>query len=189
MAGGDSALETLVLNNREFSVRFIGEEERDRPLWFLEFICSLIDDPEAMIMLKEKPTLMEERGWLYGILNAVESGKQLLVVADHEGELVGNASLQVRPGRQDHVAELGIAIAGKENRGIGLGSILIEKAVYEGPDRLDPRPAMIRLSAFGGNERAIAFYRKHGFEEVARIPGQLEFRGELMDEVIMLLEL
>ncbi len=182
-------MEEVTLQGRKFIIRDIEETDLGKAPLFLEFIGSLIDDPRAMILLKDKPDLEQEKGFVSGILWGVQQRKFLIVLAESRERLVGMANIQVQPGRHDHVAELGIAIAGEENRGIGLGSLLIEKLIARAGAELEPRPRMLRLRAFGGNERALGIYTKHGFEEVARIPEQLEFRGKYHDEVIMLLRL
>ncbi len=174
------------LAGTKFVIRELEETDLERAPMFLEFICSLIDDPRAMILLKDKPDLELEKGFLAGALYGLRQRKWLIVLAESGGHLTGMTNLQVQPGRQDHVAELGIAIAGEENRGIGLGSVLLEHLIARAPQALEPPPRMLRLRAFGGNERALGIYKRFGFVEVARVPEQLEFGGIYHDEVIML---
>ncbi len=174
------------LAGRRFVIRELEEADLERAPMFLEFISSLIDDPRAMILLKEKPDLEQEKGFLAGALHGLRQRKWLIVLAECDGRLAGMTNLQVQPGRQDHVAEMGIAIAGEANRGIGLGSVLLETLIARAPNSLEPPPRMLRLRAFGGNERALGIYKKFGFAEVARVPEQLEFGGIYHDEVIML---
>jgi ribosomal protein S18 acetylase RimI-like enzyme len=54
---------------------------------------------------------------------------------------------------------------------------------------LQPKPKIIRLSVFPTNKPAIGLYKKYGFKKAARIPKQLQDKGKLLDEIIMLLEL
>ncbi len=179
-------MQEIELAGRQFIIREIEEADLERAPMFLEFICSLIDDTRAMILLKDKPDLEQEKGFLAGALYGVQQRKWLILLAEFGGRLVAMTNLQVQPGRQDHVAELGIAIAGEENRGIGLGSVLMETLIARAPHELNPPPRMLRLRAFGGNERALGIYKKHGFVEIALIPEQLEFGGVYHDKVIML---
>lgn len=54
---------------------------------------------------------------------------------------------------------------------------------------LKPKPRIIRLSVFANNKPAIGLYRKIGFKKVASVPKQLQYKGRLIDEIIMLLYL
>ena len=51
------------------------------------------------------------------------------------------------------------------------------------------KPKIIRLSVFPENTIAQNLYKKFGFKKVARVPKQLEYKGKLTDEIIMIKEL
>jgi len=45
------------------------------------------------------------------------------------------------------------------------------------------------LEVYVNNEPAIKLYKKMGFKRVARIPKHIQYKGKLIDEFIMQLEL
>ena len=86
-----------------------------------------------------------------------------------------------------HVGEFGIAIK-KEFRGIGLGSFLMREIIQLAKTELKPKPKIIKLGVFANNKPAIALYKKMGFKQVAVLPRHLEYKGNLVAEIIMYLE-
>ena len=44
---------------------------------------------------------------------------------------------------------------------------------------------IVELIVFSTNERAMKFYEKFGFKEVTKIPREYEYRGKLIDSIIM----
>lgn len=114
--------------------------------------------------------------------------KRVFLVAEENNKIVGTASIHLSPGRQEHIGNFGITIQ-KGYRGMGLGSYLMGEIIKLAKKELKPKPKIIRLSVFQTNKRAIRFYQKFGFKRVAEIPKQIKFKGKLVDEIIMLLEL
>jgi ribosomal protein S18 acetylase RimI-like enzyme len=88
--------------------------------------------------------------------------------------------------RESHVGEFGISIR-KEYRGIGIGKRLMKTTLNLAKRRL--RPKIIRLSVFENNKIVQNLYKKFGFKKVAKIPKQIQYKGKLTDEIIMILEL
>jgi RimJ/RimL family protein N-acetyltransferase len=106
------------------------------------------------------------------------------LVAEVGGRLVGGASFQRgRWTKSMHTAELGVALL-PEARGRGIGEALmregIEWARGEGIRKL-------KLGVFATNERAIALYRKLGFQEEARLKDEVMLDGRPVDEILMAL--
>ena len=108
------------------------------------------------------------------------------VVAERDGEVVGMANLG-RVGAAPH-RDMGHVDGGREimwklyvhpdHQGLGIGSRLLAaiEELVEGPE--------LWLEIVDGNERAAAFYRAHGFEEVERVtdpvlPDDVWFRKQL----------
>jgi len=176
----------VILSGVEYEIREFTREDAVNPERFLDFINRLIEDEGAMILMDKPLTREMESRWLAERLSALFTGSELLLVAEREGRLVGVSDLKLRPGRSSHVAEVGISIAGEENRGSGLGAAILQRVIGWGGERLDPRPLYLRLSVFSKNERARSLYRKFGFREVATIPGQFVFNGDLQDEIVMI---
>ncbi|WP_119302760.1 GNAT family N-acetyltransferase [Dongia deserti] len=84
------------------------------------------------------------------------------LVATVNGELVGNLGLTrfTRP-RRAHVGEIGMAVR-DDWQGKGVGSALMKAALELADNWLGLR--RLELNVYADNERAIALYRKFGFE-------------------------
>ncbi len=85
--------------------------------------------------------------------------------------------------KNSHIAELGIAIK-KGARGQGLGRAMLEDGI--GWARTTGIHKLF-LGVFETNDRAIALYRSLGFQEEARLKGQVVLRGKPADLVLMAL--
>jgi len=90
--------------------------------------------------------------------------------------------------RQNHVGGLGISIR-NGYRGIGLGEYLMKEIIKLTKKELKPKPKIIRLSVLPNNKPAIGLYKKCGFKKVAAVPKQMQYKGKLLDEIVMLLDL
>lgn len=92
-----------------------------------------------------------------------EGSAELKLVAELDGEVVGSLGLHPVENRvrRRHVAVLGISVAGTA-QGRGVGSALMQAAV----DYADRWAQILRieLTVFTDNQRAIALYRRFGFE-------------------------
>jgi ribosomal protein S18 acetylase RimI-like enzyme len=88
-------------------------------------------------------------------------------------------------GTMDHVAIMGISLR-KGYRSIGLGSELMKVAeeIARGM-----RCKCLRLAVYPTNKKAIGLYRKFGFRKVASIPKQIQRKGKLISEDIMIMNL
>lgn len=152
---------------------------------FQECINSLIEE-DAMISLNKKQTLEEEKIWLEETLQSVKERRGVFLVVKERNKVIGSSGVKLRKGRENHIGELGISIR-KEYRGKGLGTKLMAEILKEA--RKELKPKIIRLSVFSENTIAQNLYKKFGFKKVARVPKQLEYKGKLTDEIIMIKEL
>ena len=150
----------------------------------LDFINSLVEE-EAMIVVNVKPTREQEVDWLAAGLVSLEKDKEIRVVAEVDGRMVGQCSVTPRFGRMSHVGRLGISV--KEGyREIGIGQELMKEAERHA-GRLGIEKFM--LEVFANNDRAIHVYEKIGYVVVGRIPGDVKYRGEYVDSLVMVKEL
>lgn len=182
----DSAvMEKITLRGKEFIIRNLCENDYERPEKLLNYINGLIGDGSAMLFsTTEKSTIDEEKGWIKKTLLAMASFKVVMLVAELNNSIVGESVVMLCTERKEHVAELGISII-KDYRGFGLGKYLLQRIIGIAKNVLIPRPKMIRLSVFSTNKTAISLYQGVGFEIVASIPGQFEFDGRFVDEIVM----
>ena len=87
---------------------------------------------------------------------------ELFIVAECGGKVVGNAGLTaVHGARRRHVVGLGMSVA-HEVQGQGVGSALMH-ALLDWADKW-AHVLRIELTVFTDNTRAIALYKKFGFE-------------------------
>jgi ribosomal protein S18 acetylase RimI-like enzyme len=105
-------------------------------------------------------------------------------VALHDGVLVGTYVLKPnQPGRGAHVCNAAFMVA-PQAQGVGAGRRMIEHALDSA--RAQGYRAMQFNMVVSTNDRAIDLWRRHGFEEVGRLPKA--FRHErlgLVDALIM----
>lgn len=104
--------------------------------------------------------------------DAVESEKYLSIVAEIDGQIVGYLNGFIKKPSNIYLgkrAEIDNMCVEATARGSGVGSALADEfkqwAKIHGVERLI-------VEAFSGNEKAIEFYRKNGFESYATILNQ-----------------
>jgi RimJ/RimL family protein N-acetyltransferase len=115
----------------------------------------------------------------------VDSADAVLIAVRAGGGIVGlgGVSAGSRFVRAGHRAELGISLLA-EWCGRGLGTLLMRELVDWA--RRHPKITVLRLGVFAHNERAIAVYRKVGFEVEGRRRWSVRLAdGSYADEVLM----
>ena len=128
-----------------------------------EGMARLMGDPEVLGNLLQLPYPSVE-AWRTRLAEWDQPGRtDLLLVAEAEGALVGNAGLNPigTALRRRHAMHLGITVA-KEWQGRGVGTRLMA-ALLDTADRW-LGCLRIELTVFTDNAPAIALYRKFGFE-------------------------
>jgi putative acetyltransferase len=119
--------------------------------------------PKVFPQLLQLP-FTDEEVWKARLAESTKPDRpELILVAEVKGEVVGNAGLHpVGPQlRRRHAMFMGIAVA-PHAQGQGVGSALM-RALCDYADQW-AQVFRIELTVFSDNERAIALYRKHGFE-------------------------
>ena len=136
-------------------------------------------DPEVLPNLLQVPHTSEEI-WQQRLADNVTPGKaDIVLVAEREGRVVGNAGLHPFPNlRRRHAAGLGIAVA-REAQGQGVGHALMQ-ALCDFADNW-AQLLRIELTVFADNERAIRLYRRFGFEHEGTHRGYALRAGRFVD--------
>jgi GNAT superfamily N-acetyltransferase len=119
--------------------------------------------------------------------DAVRTGESHLVVAERGGEPVGFFFLEHRPGPLfRHWAELKRLQIRPDLQGTGLGAELLRAAAQSARDLgLEQLRARVR-----GGTGAEAFYVKHGYEIVARVPDAIRVApDDDREEIYLILRL
>lgn len=141
-------------------------------------------DPQVYPFTMQLPYASEEI-WHQRLTDNLQpaQARDLLLVAESEGRLVGSAGLHPQPqSRRRHAAMLGITVVG-EAQGRGVGRALMAALC----DYADGWVGLLRieLSVFADNARAIALYERFGFEHEGRFRGYALRNGVYEDVLTM----
>ena len=114
----------------------------------------------------------------------IDGKNDLLLIAEHEGTIVGNIDLMIN-GRQmlKHTGYIGMGIH-EDWQGQGIGTAMFKILI----DWVDHNPdiEILWLQAFSNNEKGLRIYSNMGFEETGRQKGFIKTEsGEYIDSVIM----
>ena len=126
----------------------------------------------------ELRTPQERRDWM-----AARSERHPVVVAEHEGQVIGWGSLNVfnaRPAYR-HVADFSVYVE-RAWRGKGVGRVLLERLVALGREHGYHK---LVLSAFPVNAAGVALYERLGFRTVGIYKEQGLLDGRWVDTIIM----
>jgi RimJ/RimL family protein N-acetyltransferase len=137
-------------------------------------------EPQASLVLR--PGEAAAADWRRRINDALRSPRGLFLVADADGAVAGNlGSWPDANPASAHVAWIGMSVAAGF-RGVGAGGALLEAAAAWAAGTGYRKMA---LGVFPENERAIAFYERHGFVREGLRRGQYRRGDEYHDEVLM----
>ncbi len=176
-----------IFNGKKILIRKLSAKDLGNAKKFQDFVNSLVKE-EAKILMNKKKTLKEEEKWLKECLGNIKKKKEVRLLAEHCGNIIGLTDIDLDRWRKNHIGNFGISIK-QRYRGIGLGKYLMGEILKLAKKELKPKPKIIRLSVYSNNKPAISLYKKYGFKIVARIPKQLQYKGKLVNEIVMLLDL
>ena len=169
------------LKGHKLVFRSAEKEDAKMLLPYLKRVCG-----ETRFLLREADecndmTVEQEEAF---INSHIENEKACLILAELDGEYVGNASFDVAGAsrRNAHRADIGIALY-LDYTGMGIGKKLfafilenIEKCGFESAE----------LTVVEGNDRAIHMYESFGFTETGRIPKANKYDdGTYADDIFM----
>lgn len=178
-------MKAKIFGDKKITIKEISQKDLKNVKKFQDFINSLVEE-EAKILMKKKNSLKEEKNWLKEKIKEVKGRREVFIVAECDSKIVGTTGIGLNKERRNHVADFGITIK-QGYRGVGLGKYLMTEILKLAKRELKPAPKVFRLSVYPNNKPAINLYKKFGFKQVARIPKQIQYKGKLVDEVIMLL--
>lgn len=170
--------------DRKIIIRQIRPSDVTNAKKFQNYINSLISE-EVMILMNKKLSLKEEKKAMKDFLENNKKKNKVLVIAEHDGQIVGFTDIGLDRHRRNHIGILGISVR-SGYRGIGLGKYIMEEVIKLAKTGLTPKPKIIQLEVYVNNKPAIALYKKMGFKIVAKVPNQIQWEGKLIDEYIML---
>ena len=177
-------METKTFGNKKIVIRQIRDNDIANAKKFQNYINSLIAE-EAMILMNKKFSLKEERKAVEGFLKNSRQKNKVLIIAEHNNQIVGLTDISLDRHRRNHIGIFGISIRAGY-RGNGLGKHIMEEVIKLAKKELNPKPKMIQLEVYANNKPAIGLYKKMGFKQVAKLPKQIQHRGKLIDELVMI---
>ena len=148
----------------------------------IDTVSRYIADSPYIPMLPSEfhPTVEEEEAWIRSFLDKANS---LLLVAEHDGRIVGNIDLTGSPRAiMAHTAMVGMGML-KEWRGLGLGAALLKAAIQWATD--NPILEILWLQVYTANAAGMALYRGHGFVDHGIIPRYFQHEGQYHDCLTM----
>ena len=131
----------------------------------------------------EKISKKDEKNWLDKNIKLIRSKKSVRLFIFIDKKLSGVTDITLKDRVQNHIGTFGITLA-SETRGQGIGKLLMSLIISEAQKRLI-NLKIITLDCFANNDVALNLYKSLGFIEHGRLPKGLNYRGTLVDEVMM----
>ena len=157
--------------------------EQSDAVRLLEAVITVVRDGDGMIVEPDEFNQGEEQeqSWIRAFN---DNPRELLLVAEAAGQIVGNIGFHIAKRRRlSHSGEFGMSVHPNwRNRGIGSALLdsLVEWALSV------PEIEKICLKVRADNDRAITLYKKHGFVEVGRAKRAAKLdEGLYVDEIAM----
>lgn len=127
----------------------------------------------------------DEEKWIDSFL---KSDNSILLLAEHDGQIVGNISINGSTRKiMSHTACIGIGLL-KDWRSMGIGTALFDEAINWA--KMNPIIEILWLETYSTNKNGLSLYQKFGFKETGR---QARFikqsRYEYTDNVTMTLNI
>ncbi len=126
------------------------------------------------------PGLEDEEAW---IRNFIDQENSLLLVAEHDHQIIGNIDLTGSPRkRMRHTGMIGMGIL-EEWRNSGLGTHLIQEMTRWATN--NPILETIWLEVYAANKAGRRIYEQAGFQEIGIVPDFFKNGDTYCDKVIM----
>lgn len=177
---------TKTFDKRRITIRKITKSDLKNADKFKDFINSLIEE-EVKILMNRKIDLKGELEFIKNTLVGIKNKSRVFIVAEHNNKIVGTTSIELERWRKNHIGKFGITVVAGY-RGIGLGKYLMSEVIKLAKKELNPKPKIIQLEVYINNKPAISLYKKLGFKLVGKIPKQIQYKGKLITELIMMQE-
>jgi len=176
---------TKIFGDKKLTIEPFGKRDLKCAKEYMNFINDLIVE-DAKILMNVKQTIKDEQNWVKRVAKSVKDKKRVSVIARDGNKIVANTEVELKSYKQSHIGKFGIAIR-KEYRGIGLGNYVMAEVLRLAKKEL-PGLKVFWLDVFENNKPAQALYKRMGFKIVGKIPKQIQDKGKLVGEYIMIKE-
>ena len=170
-----------IMPNNEFVA--IREASIDDAQELLNVVKEYVEESEFIPYEKGEfqNSLEEEEKWIHSFQ---ESPNSLLLVAEVQGKIVGNLTLNSSPRKQlQHTAEVGIGIL-KRFRGNKIGRNLFDAAIEWA--KRDSGLEFLTLKTASENYIGLNLYKSIGFKEIGILPKEIKLAdNSYMDTITM----
>ena len=150
-----------------------------------EYINELSQEDTFITVHHEVMTKENEMHYLADNFCKMEKGDMIQLFAFVEGVFAANCSIERGTRRMKHVGTVAIAIQ-KAYREEGIGTVLLETLIAQAKKL---PLALLTLSCYETNDRALHVYEKVGFQKAGMIPGAIDLHGHKQGEIFMYLPL
>lgn len=166
---------------RDGSVLQIFRPRGENAAEILEYLKTIGGETHFLLMDENGPGISEERE--AKILEAAYvEPRGGMHFGKINGEIACMFSLSCHPRRRlAHTGEIALSVR-KKYWHIGVGSAIMEALIELAKEASLKN---VELGVYADNERAIALYRRFGFEEIGRHRGKMYVDGEYYDEILM----
>lgn len=149
----------------------------------LEYLIVTSGETPYLIRYPEECTETPEQEAAF-LQKMIDSPSDMMIVCIVDGKIAGNCRLSLHKKiKTRHRADVAIALT-REFWRLGIGTAMFQEMICRAKEL---GISQLELEVIDGNERAIALYRKMGFEIVATKPGAIRLKdGTLLDEHIMM---
>lgn len=151
------------------------------------YINALSKEKTFVSFQGEEISLEDEIEYVKSSLKKIDEKKSVQLIVECDNKIVGVSGIDSKPRVNSHVGVFGISIA-KDFRGQGIGKKLIESVLKETENNLK-HIKVIQLECFANNENACNLYKSVGFKEYGKLPKGIQYKGELVDEILMYKEI
>jgi len=172
-----------IFGNKKLTIEPFGARDLKCAREYMDFINDLIVE-DAKILMNVKQTIKDEQNWVKRVAKSVKDKKRVSVIARDGNKIVANTEVELKSYKQSHVGKFGIAIR-KGYRGIGLGKFVMAEVLKLAKKEL-PGLKIFWLDVLANNKPAQALYKKMGFKVVGKVPKQIQYKGKLVGEYVMI---
>jgi len=177
-------MKTKLFADKKIVVRELEKSDIKNAGKFRFYINSLIEE-DAKLSMNRPATLKEEVEFIKSVLKGIKDKTAVYLVAECNDKIIGTTRIESEKWRKKHIGRFSIAII-DGYRGVGLGKYLISEIIKLAKNNLDSKPTIIQLEVYANNKLAIGLYKKMGFKTVAKLPRQIQYKGKLVGEQIIM---